>query len=112
MTRLSFFGEILQKVHSACKMEKEKLSKKEPTMPTIQEINRELADKIVAEAQQNPQTYPRKYVGIANGQVIVLADDLDELDRRLDEVEPDSTKTFIVEPALDVNKVHEIWRSC
>ena len=80
-------------------------------MPTIQEINRALADKIVAEAKQRPQAYPHRYLGIANGQIVCSTDDLDELDRRLDEAEPDPTKTFIVEPALDVNKVTEIWRS-
>ena len=78
-------------------------------MPTIQEINRELAEKVIAEARKDPQRYPGKYVGLANGQIVVVTNDLDELDRRLDEIAPDSTKTYIVEPGLDVNKVHEIW---
>ena len=79
-------------------------------MATVQQLNRELADKIAAEAKWNPLAYPGKFVGTANGQVVIVTDDLDEVDRRLDEVEPDASKTFIAEPGLDTNKVHEIWR--
>lgn len=80
-------------------------------MPTIEQLNRELADKVLAEARQNPRAYPGKYVGIANGQVVVVTDDLDELDRRLDQVEPDSVKTCVIEPGLDLGKTHEIWEA-
>ena len=80
-------------------------------MPTMQEVNQDLADKVLAEAKQNPQAYPGKYIGIANGQVAIVTDDLDELDRRLEEVESDPTKTYIVDLTLDENEVHEIWRS-
>ena len=39
---------------------------------TVQSLNSELADKINAEARSNPQLpYANKFVGIANGQVIV-----------------------------------------
>ena len=78
-------------------------------MQSILQMNRELADKIVADARQNPQAYPRKYVGLANGRIVVVSDDLDEIDRRLDDAESDPTNVFIVEPGLDTNKVHEIW---
>jgi hypothetical protein len=81
-------------------------------MKTIEEINRELADKILVEVKQNPQAYPGKYIGIVNGQVVIVTDDLDELDRRLDEAEADATKTYIVDLTLDVNQVHEIWGTC
>ena len=47
---------------------------------TVQQLNRELARKINDETLKNPQSpYAHKYVGIANGQVVVVADDLDEL---------------------------------
>jgi hypothetical protein len=82
----------------------------ESAMSTVQQLNRELADKVAVEARRNPQAYPGKFVGIANGQVVVISDDLEELERRLDEAEPDASRTFIVEPGLDINKVHEIWR--
>ena len=76
---------------------------------TIQQLNRDLGDKVLAEAQQNPQAYPGRYVGIANGQVVVVTDDLSELVRRLKEVEPDPAKTFGVEIGRDYKKVYEIW---
>ena len=76
---------------------------------TIQERNRELADNIMEEAKRTPQAYPRKFVGIANGQIVLTADSLSEIARRLEQVEPDSSKTFIVEPRRDLSEVHEIW---
>ncbi len=76
---------------------------------TIQQLNRALGDKVLAEAQQNPHAYPGKFVGIANGQVVVVTDDLNELVRRLGEVEPDPAKTFGVEIGRDYGKVYEIW---
>ena len=79
-------------------------------MPTIEQINRNLAQQVLAEAKQNPQAYPGKYIGIANGQVVVVSDDLDAVDDRLDEAEPDPTRTYIVDLALDVDKVEYIWR--
>jgi hypothetical protein len=75
----------------------------------IQQLNRDLADKVLAEAQQNPQAYPGKFVGIANGKVVIVTDDVKELARKLRHAEPDASKTYVVEPGLDVNKVHEIW---
>ena len=80
-----------------------------PGSNTIQQLNRDLGDKVLAEAQQNPQAYPGKYVGIANGQVVVVTDDLSELVRRLKEVEPDPANTFGVEIGRDYDKVYEIW---
>ena len=79
-------------------------------MPTIEETNRELADKVVAEAKQNAQAYPGKYIGIANGKVVIVSDDLDAVDDELDAVEPDSARTFIVDLTHDVNKIEYIWR--
>ncbi len=77
---------------------------------TVHDLNRELARRINAEARSNPQSpYAGKFVGIANGQVVVVTDDLDELARRLREVEPDPTKTFGVEASRDYDHVDEIW---
>jgi hypothetical protein len=77
---------------------------------TIQEINRELAMRINAEARANPQSpYANKQVGIANGQVVVITDDLDELARKLREAEPDPARTFSLEASQDLDEVHEIW---
>jgi hypothetical protein len=76
---------------------------------SVQELNSELADKINAEARSNPQSpYANKFVGIANGQVVVIADDLDELFDRLLEIEPDPSKCFGVEASRDYDEVIEI----
>jgi hypothetical protein len=78
---------------------------------TVQALNRELARRINEEARSNPQSpYANKFVGIANGQVVVVADDLDELARRLRQAEPDPSKTFCVEASRDYSVVEEIWR--
>jgi hypothetical protein len=77
---------------------------------TVQEMNRELARQINAEARSNPQSpYANKFVGIANGQVVVVADDLDEVVRRLRQIEPDPRNCFFVEASRDYSEVHEIW---
>ena len=79
-------------------------------MKSMLEINRELADKLYDEAQRDPQSpYAGKKVGIANGQVVVVSDDWDEVVRRLDEAEPDPTNVFVIDMAVDYNAVEEIW---
>lgn len=77
---------------------------------TVLEINRELAMRINEEARQDPRSpYANKFVGIANGQVVVVADNLDAATQRLRQVEPDPGKTFWVEASRDYTEVHEIW---
>ena len=77
---------------------------------TIQDLNRDLARQINEETRQNPQSlYANKFVGIANGQVVVVADDPDELSRRLRQIEPDPKKCFGLEASRDYDEVHEIW---
>lgn len=79
-------------------------------MPTVQELNRDLARKLIAEGRSNPQSaYAGKFVGIANGQVVAVADDWDELARRLLQAEPDTSKTFAFEVGRDYDAVQEIW---
>ena len=80
------------------------------TLAKVQARNRELADQINNEALSNPQSrYAGKFVGIANGQVVVVADDLDEMAKRLEQIEPDPAKRFSVEASRDYNEVVEIW---
>jgi len=76
---------------------------------TVKELNSELADQINAEARSNPQSpYANKFVGIANGEVVVIADDLDELYDRLQQIEPDLSKCFGVEASRDYDEIIEI----
>jgi hypothetical protein len=77
---------------------------------TVQDLNRELARTINEDALRNPQSpYANKFVGIANGQVVAVADNADELSRRLRQIEPDPRKCFIVEASRDYSTVEEIW---
>lgn len=81
-------------------------------MPTVQELNRNLAQKLIDDARDNPQaSYAGKFVGIANGQVVAVADDWDELARRLRGAEPDPSKSFAVEVGRDYDLIQEIWES-
>jgi hypothetical protein len=74
---------------------------------SVQLLNRELARRINVEARSNPNSpYANKFVGITNGQVVVVTDDLDELARRLQQVEPDPAKTFSIEASRDYEEVH------
>lgn len=55
---------------------------------TILEVNRELARKINEETRADPHSpYANKFVGIVDDKVVVIADDLDELGRRLRGIE-------------------------
>jgi hypothetical protein len=77
---------------------------------TIRHLNEALAEKINEEALRNPQSpYANKFVGIANGQIVVVADSLDEMARRLRQIEPDPARTFCIEPGWDYTQVECIW---
>jgi hypothetical protein len=77
---------------------------------SVQDLNRQLARQVNAEARNNPQSpYANKSVGIANGKVVVVTDDLQELARRLRQAEPDPTKTFGIEASRDYDEVEQIW---
>jgi hypothetical protein len=78
--------------------------------PNILEQNQKLADQINAEALANPQSpYVGKFVGIANGKVVVVSDNLDDLDDALEKIEPDPDKTFFFEVGVDYSTVDFIW---
>lgn len=77
---------------------------------TVLDLNRELAKRINEQARNDPQSpYANKLVGIANGQVVVVTNDWDDLARRLRQAEPDPAKTFGIEASRDYSEVHEIW---
>lgn len=81
-----------------------------PPAKTVQELNREAARKLVDAARNDPRSaYLGKFVGIANGQVVVIADNWDELASRLRQAEPDPDRVFGVEVGLDYDAVQEIW---
>lgn len=78
----------------------------------IRSANERLARQINDEARNDPDSpYVGKFVGIANGQVVVVADSLDDVARQLRQSEPDPMKTFCVEAGVDYEAVQEIWEA-
>ena len=74
-------------------------------------INEQLARQINQEARQDPTSpYASKKVGIANGQVVVVAATWREVAERLRQVEPDPAKCYCLEASADYEQVEEIWR--
>lgn len=79
----------------------------------VRRRNEELARQINSEARANPQSpYAGKFVGLANGQLVVVADSLEEVVQGLDEVEADPQRTFCMEAGLDYDAVQHIWGTC
>ena len=76
----------------------------------ILESNRELARQIDEEIRANPQhPYVGKVVGIANGKVVAVAGSLNEIGRLLEQIEPDNTRTYVLEPGVDYSQVEHVW---
>jgi hypothetical protein len=75
----------------------------------VMQRNAELARQINEEARRNPQSpYAGKFVGIANGQVVVASADLQEVGRYLDGLPIDPLETFVVEASRDYDRVEYI----
>jgi hypothetical protein len=67
---------------------------------TVYELNREVARRILQEVQAYPSSsYAGKVVGIANGQVVLVGDDLATTHRRLLEIEPNTWRCATFEPS-------------
>jgi hypothetical protein len=80
---------------------------------TIQDQNRELALRINEEARADPASpYAGKFVGIVRGTVAVVANDLDELARAMNETGAPREETFCIEAGLDYEEPQYIWSGC
>ena len=78
---------------------------------SIASANENLARQINQEARHDPESpYAGKLVGIANGQVVVVADSWREVAERRRPVEPDPTKCYCIDASADYDRVEEIWR--
>ena len=77
----------------------------------IASVNEKLARQINQQARQDPKSpYVGKLVGIANGQVVVVADTWREVAERLRQVEPDPAKCRCIEASADYGRVEGLWR--
>ena len=81
------------------------------SLEEVQKANRELAERINDETRSDPTSpYAGKFVGIANGQIVIVTDDFDALDDALEAAEPDNRRVFWVDPEYDPTKIEYIWR--
>ena len=81
-----------------------------PNSETVRERNQELADRINRDAKQNPNSpYAGKFVGIVDGEVLVVAETLRETVERLRQFEPDPTRCCCIEASYDYDQIHDIW---
>ena len=76
---------------------------------SIRLMNERLARQIRRDGKANPKSpYANRFVGIANGEVVVIADSMREMVKRLRKIEPDPTKRYGVDVAADYDRVVEI----
>jgi hypothetical protein len=80
------------------------------TITSMQQRNRDLAEQLNEDALRNPHSADvGKFVGIANGKVVVVADNWRAVARALRIAESDASKTFCIQLGRDYSEVHEIW---
>ena len=75
---------------------------------SIRTINERLARRIRREGKKPDSEYANKFVGIVNGEVVVVAHSLNEVSDRLREIEPDASKCYIVDFEVDFDQVYEV----
>lgn len=77
--------------------------------PTLQQ-NLRLAEQINREVKHHPDSeYAGRFVGIANGRVVAVADDADEVIEQLEQFEPHASKCLCFEAGLDYDQPQDIW---
>jgi len=82
------------------------------TLEEEQEKARILSRQINHEARSNPHSpYAGKFVGILHGQVIVVADTLDEVAEILERLEADPHRRYFVDASADYDSKHDVWVS-
>ena len=78
----------------------------------ILDLNRELAESIDKEVRDNPaHPYKGKVVGIANGKVVAVADNVRDVCELLEKIEPNNLNTYVLETGLDYSQTEYIWET-
>jgi hypothetical protein len=63
-------------------------------------LNKQVAERILREVRADPSSpYAGKVVGIANGEVVLVGNDLSGTLRRLREIEPNALRSCCIEPS-------------
>lgn len=76
---------------------------------SIRAMNERLARQINREARADPNfPWAHKFVGIANGKVVLVADTWREVDLALEQVEPDPARCYAVDASGDYDRVELI----
>jgi hypothetical protein len=75
---------------------------------SVRATNERLARKVRREGKEPGSPYADKFVGIANGEVVVVTDSLEDVTNRLLRIERDPSKCYIVDVAADYDRVYEI----
>jgi hypothetical protein len=80
------------------------------TLEEEREQARALTRQIHEDVRNNPDSpYAGKFVGILRGQVVVVADTLDEVAETLEQLEPDQRRRFFTEASADYDKTVYIY---
>ena len=80
---------------------------------SVSSANYQTARALMDEARRNPVSpYLGKFVGIANGQIVAVGDNWDELDLQLRQATPHLDQTLSLEVGCDYDLVQEIWGIC
>jgi hypothetical protein len=75
-----------------------------------QETDLELARSISREARADPASpYAHKYVGILDGEVVVIADSAAEGLRQLRQMAPKRDRGLLIDTSVDYDAEHEVW---
>lgn len=78
----------------------------------MQAVNERLARQINEQARRDSTSpYAGRLVGIAHGQVVVVADSWSDVVDRLRQIEPDPAQCYCVDASADYDRVDEIWRA-
>ena len=80
------------------------------TLEEEREQARRLGRQINREARRNPSSpYTGKVVGILRGEVVIIADTLDEVAEVLERLEPDVQRRYFIDASADYDTQYTIW---
>ena len=83
------------------------------TLEEEREQARKLGRQINRDVRSNPNSpYAGKVVGILRGEVVIVAETLDEVADALERLEPDPQRRYFIDASADYGTPHTIWVHC